>query len=142
MTLGLVPDAEGAFPDESLAEYRRCLKWLLWAHHAAESALQWPVEELVLEVVGDPAWGKKVLNIYKMLLVERSWAAYREAVAEQMLDHVRAVLQQSGIPLGEDLLDTPIDYAVVPKFFGLEPYEVNCLVVNLRKNMEIEDVSY
>ena len=140
MTLGLVPDAEGAFPDESLAEYRRSLKWLLWAQHAAENVLQWSVEDLVLEVADDPARGKQVLNIYKILVVERSSAAFREAVAEQMLDHVRAVLQQSGISLREDLFDTPIDYAVVPKFFGLEPDEVNCLVVNLQKNMEIQDV--
>lgn len=131
MSFGLKPDEEGAFNDESLEPYRQCLKWLLWAHRAAEDALQWPVADLALEVAGDPVYAQKTLDIYKMLLVERSAAAYREAVAEQMVDHVRAALLQGGVSLGEEIFATPIDYRRVPQFPGLEASEVNCLVVDL-----------
>lgn len=139
MKLGLEPNDEGAFIDESLDPYRCCLKWLLWAHHAAEEALQWPVDDLAMEVAGDPAYAKKTLDIYKMLIVERSSAAFREAVAEQMLDHVRTALLRGGIELGDEIFERPIDYARVPRFRGLEAGEVNCLVVDLQPREAVKE---
>lgn len=135
MKLGLIPDPEGAVNDESLDPYRSCLKWVLWAHYAAEMALQWPVDELAMEVAGCPDYAKKIVNIYKMLVVERSSADFRETVAVQMLDHVRGALLRGGVDLS-DAIETDIDRAIVPQFPGLYPWEVNCLVVGLKPNVE------
>lgn len=132
MTLGLIPNDENAFDDESLETYRRSLKCLLWAHHAAELALQWPVDELAGELAGDPDYANKILGIYPMLRVERSSAAYRDAVAAQMLDHVRAALLLGGVDLSEDRLRTPINYAALPQFPGIEACEVDGLVLDLK----------
>lgn len=138
MALALIPNGEDAFDDDGLETYRCSLKWLLWAHHAAETALQWPVDELAMEVAGDPAYAKKIVGIYQMLIVERASAAFRDAVAAQMLDHVRVALLRSGIDVSEDRLTMPIDYARVPQFPGLDAWEVNGLVVDLKTLPRVE----
>lgn len=113
--------------DEAIQTGQDSLGWSVWALSQAMEITTFPVEDVAAEMVMDPDYAGRVVEVFKMMSVERATAATRERIADEILNRLRkALIQANRLPAG-DPLSLPIDYGKVGPCFGIHPDDVHCL---------------
>lgn len=115
------------YPSERMEESRGVSLWSIWTLYAAEEALQWPIRELAQEMAARPDYAHRILQVYKMAILDQKFDEHRRRIADEILGHIRAALIHSGIEVTTDMITEPIDYDAVPKHCGIEAWELNAL---------------
>lgn len=115
------------YPSERMEESRSVSLWSIWTLYVAEEALQWPVGELAQEMAARPEYACRIIQAYKMALLDQKFDEHRRRVTEEIVGHIRAALIHSRIEVTEEMLTAPIDYHEVPNHCGIEPWELNSL---------------
>jgi len=125
-TAALLPPDEG-LSDEAIQTCNNSLGWSVWAFDLAMVIATFPVDDLASEMAADPKYAGQVVEVYKMMAIERVESATRERIADDILDHLRnALIQANHLPAG-DPLSLPIDYSKVSPCAGVHPDDIHCL---------------
>lgn len=107
------------------------LGWSVWALGRATEILTFAVDALARELAADPDYAAEVVEVYKMMAVERVLSARRERIADDMLGRLREALAQANhLPAG-DPLSLRIDYSKVPPCQGLDTGDINFLCTTI-----------
>lgn len=121
------PRRDDRYPSERMEESRSVSLWSIWTLYAAEEALQWPVGELAQEMAARPEYAHRIIQVYKMAILDQKFDEHRRRIADEILGHIRAALVHSRIEVTADMLAEPIDYDAVPNHCGIEAWELNDL---------------
>jgi hypothetical protein len=127
----LLPPDKG-LSDEAIQTCNDSLSWSVWALGLATEIATFPVDDLAREMAADPDYAAQVIEVYKMMAVERVESPIRERIAEEIFTRLRNALRQANhLPAGNPLKLT-IDYTKVAPCYGLHPDDINCLRPDLR----------
>ncbi len=122
-----VPIPDQGLSDEAIDTCRDSLGWSVWALGLATDMTALPLDDLATEIALDPDYARQVVQVYKMMAIERATASTRERIADEILDRLRKALTQAKqLPAG-DPLSLSIDYNKVAPCFGIHPDDIHCL---------------
>ncbi|WP_374266704.1 hypothetical protein [Zoogloea sp.] len=122
-----VPTPDQGLSDEAIDTCRDSLGWSVWALGLATDMTAIPMDDLATEITLDPDYAGQVVEVYKMMAIERAIASSRERIADEILDRLRQALTQAKqLPAG-DPLSLAIDYNKVGPCFGIHPDDVHFL---------------
>jgi len=127
----LLPPDEG-LSDEAIRTCSDSLGWSVWALGLATDIATFPQDDLASEMACDPEYAGQIVEVYKMMAVERAVSATRERIADDILNRLRNALTQANfLPTG-DPLTLPIDYTKVAPCVGIHPDDIHCLRPDVR----------
>lgn len=122
-----LPILDQGLSDEAIETCQDSLGWSVWALSLATEITTFPAEDIATEMSMDPDYAGRVVEVFKMMSIERVTAAARERIADEILDRLRkALIQANQLPAG-DPLSLSIDYGKVGPCFGIHPDDVHCL---------------
>lgn len=122
-----LPMFDQGLSDEAIETCNHSLGWSVWALSLATEIMTFPGEDIATEMAMDPNYADRVVEVFKMMSIERASAATRERIADEILDRLRkALIQANRLPAG-DPLSLSIDYGKVGPCFGIHPDDVHCL---------------
>jgi len=130
-SIALLPPGEG-LPDEVIRTCFDSLGWSVWAFDLATDIVPLGVDDLACEMTADPEYAMQVVEVYKMMAIERSVSATRERIADIILNHLRKALTQANFLPAGDPLTLPIDYTKVLPCVGIHPADIHCLRLDVR----------
>ncbi|MGE5472217.1 MAG: hypothetical protein ACM3X0_15580 [Bacteroidota bacterium] len=122
-----LPTSDKGLSDEDIQVCMNSLGWSVWALTLGTETTIFPVEDLATEIAMDPDYAGRVVEVYKMVAIERALSGIRERIADEILDRLRkALIQADLLPTGNPL-SLPIDYNKVGRCSGIHPDDIHCL---------------
>jgi len=113
--------------DQAIENCERSILWSYWALGLGLGALAVPASTFAKSVRDDASYARMMVEVYKMMLLDRVGASVRENVATDALGRIRQELQACGLlPYGNPL-DVPIDYSLLPLACGIDAIDINSL---------------
>lgn len=133
-TTASLPPSPPQYQPLSTEDHDTChdsLGWSVWSLLRAMEILAFPVDALAREMLAEPDYAAEVVEVYKMVAIERVLAARRERIADDMLGRLREALALARhLPEG-DPLALRIDYSKVPPCQGLHAGDINFLCTTI-----------
>lgn len=122
-----LPMLDQGLSDEAIQTCKDSLGWSVWALSLATEITTFSLDDIATEISVDPGYAEQVVEVYKMMAVERSISSTRERIADDILEHLsKALIQANQLPAG-DPLSLLIDYNKVGPCCGIHPDDVHCL---------------
>lgn len=121
------PIVDPGLSDQTIQTCMDSLGWSVWALSLATAITTFPVEEVASEITAAPDYAGQVVEVYKMMAIERAIASTREKIADESPERLRKVLTQDKKLSVGDPLSLSIDYNKVRPCCGIHSDDVHCL---------------